>query len=49
MLLFLDGQNGETVWAASAVGDVQRQELSTEDVRKRLDYAVKEMFKKLPT
>jgi len=49
VLLFLDGRNGETVWAASAVGNVQRQELSTEDVRKRLDYVVTEMFKKLPT
>lgn len=48
VLLFLDGMNGDTIWAASAIGDLKQKQISTEDVRTRLDYAVREMFKQLP-
>ena len=43
VIVLLDGQTGIPVWASAAVADVQ-QEISSEDVRKRLDYAVTQMF-----
>jgi len=44
VIVLIDGQTGNPVWASAAVADVQ-QEISSEDVRKRLDYAVTQMFK----
>lgn len=44
VIVLIDGQTGIPVWASAAVADVQ-EEISTEDVRKRLDYAVTQMFK----
>lgn len=44
VIVLIDGNTGNPVWASAAVADVQ-QEITTEDVRKRLDYAVTQMFK----
>jgi hypothetical protein len=44
VIVLIDGQTGNPVWASAAVADVH-EEISTEDVRKRLDYAVTQMFK----
>jgi hypothetical protein len=44
VVVLLDGTTGIPVWAGAAVGNVQ-QEISSDDVRKRLDYAVTQMFK----
>jgi hypothetical protein len=46
-LIFIDASTGFPIWIAAAVGELQ-QEPSTDTVRKRLDYAVSEMFKLLP-
>ena len=46
-LVFVDASTGYPIWIGQAVGDIQ-QEPNTETVRKRLDYAVSEMFKLLP-
>jgi len=44
VVVLIDGVTGNPVWASAAVADVQ-QEISSDDVRKRLDYAVTQMFK----
>ncbi len=44
VIVLIDGATGNPVWASAAVADVQ-EEISSEDVRKRLDYAVTQMFK----
>lgn len=44
VIVLIDGNTGNPVWASAAVANVQ-QEISTADVRKRLDYAVTQMFK----
>lgn len=44
VIVLIDGTTGNPVWAGAAVANVQ-QEISSEDVRKRLDYAVTQMFK----
>jgi len=44
VIVLIDGVTGIPVWAGAALGDVQ-QEISSDDVRKRLDYAVTQMFK----
>lgn len=44
VVVLIDGSTGNAVWAGAAVADVQ-QEISSDDVRKRLDYAVTQMFK----
>lgn len=44
VIVLIDGVTGNPVWASAAVADVQ-QEISSDDVRKRLDYAVSQMFK----
>ena len=44
VVVLLDGTTGIPVWAGAARGNVQ-QEISSDDVRKRLDYAVTQMFK----
>lgn len=44
VIVLIDGSTGNPVWASAAVADVQQQ-ISSEDVRKRLDYAVTQMFK----
>ncbi len=46
-LVFVDASTGYPIWIGKAVGDIQ-QKPNTETVRKRLDYAVSEMFKLLP-
>ena len=44
IVVLIDGATGIPVWAGAAQGNVQ-QEISSDDVRKRLDYAVTQMFK----
>lgn len=46
-LIFIDASTGNPVWVGTANGEIQQQP-SVEVVRKRLDYAVSEMFKLLP-
>ena len=46
-VLFIDAVSGEIVWAGAASGDVKRQRPS-EEVKKRLDYAVSRMFMDMP-
>lgn len=48
VVLFIDGKTGNPVWAGSAIGDVH-EKISSEDVKKRLDYAVTKMFNLLPS
>jgi len=47
VVVFMDGETGMVNWVGMATAEVQKQP-STETVKKRLDYAVTEMFKKLP-
>ncbi|MEE8429322.1 MAG: DUF4136 domain-containing protein [Gammaproteobacteria bacterium] len=47
VILLIDGRTAAVVWAGAAVGDVQQQP-SVDVVRKRLDYAVSKIFKRLP-
>ncbi len=44
VIVLIDGQTGNPVWASAAVADI-KQNISSEDARKRLDYAVSQMFK----
>lgn len=44
VVVLIDGDTGIPVWAGAAVADIQ-QEITSDDVRKRLDYAVTQMFK----
>lgn len=44
VVVLIDGSTGNAVWAGAAVADIH-QEISSEDARKRLDYAVSQMFK----
>lgn len=44
VIVLIDGSTGNPVWASAAIANVQR-EISSEDVRQRLDYAVTQMFK----
>ena len=46
-VIFISPINGKALWAGVATANVQAQR-SSEDSRKRLDYAVSEMFRKLP-
>jgi hypothetical protein len=46
-VIFLSPVNGRAMWAGVATANVEGQR-STEDTKKRLDYAVSEMFRKLP-
>ena len=46
-VLFISPVNGKTLWAGVAVANVEGKR-SSEDTKKRLDYAVSEMFRKLP-
>jgi len=45
--MFIDTATIKPVWAGVAVGNV-KTERSAEETKKRLDYAVTQMFKKLP-
>ena len=47
VVMFIDTVTIKPVWAGVAVGNV-KTERSAEDTKKRLDYAVAEMFKSLP-
>jgi hypothetical protein len=47
LVALVDAETDVAVWAARATANIQ-QEPSTETVKKRLDYAVTSMFKKLP-
>lgn len=44
----IDANTGYVVWVGEAMGDIQKNP-SDELIRKRLDYAVTEIFKKLPS
>lgn len=46
-VMFIDTATAKPVWAGVAVGNV-KVERSAEDSKKRLNYAVAEMFRKLP-
>jgi hypothetical protein len=46
-LIFVDAASGFPIWIGTAMGDLQ-QEPTPDTVRKRLDYAVSEMFELLP-
>ncbi len=43
-IALIDGKSGYTIWLGHAVGNVQPQQ-SIENIRKRIDYAVSEIFK----
>ncbi len=47
VMMLLDGTSGDPVWAATAVGNIDKNG-STEESKARLDYAVTEMFRRLP-
>jgi len=47
VVVLIDSQTGLPVWVGKATGELQ-EEATNEVVRKRLDYAVKQMFKKMP-
>ena len=47
VVVFVDAKTGYPIWAGAAEANVQEQP-SNEVVQKRLEYAVKKMFKKLP-
>ncbi|MGY6277266.1 DUF4136 domain-containing protein [Methylomonas sp. MgM2] len=44
----IDANTGYVVWVGEAIGEIQKNP-SDELIRKRLDYAVSEIFKKLPS
>ena len=46
-VLFISPVNGKALWAGVAVSNVEGKR-SSEETKKRLDYAVSEMFRKLP-
>lgn len=47
VVVLIDSQTGLPVWVGRATGELQEE--ATDDViRKRLDYAVNQMFKKMP-
>jgi len=46
-VIFISPINGKALWAGVATANVQAQR-SSEDSKKRLEYAVSEMFSKLP-
>ena len=43
-IALIDGESGYTIWLGHAVGNVQPQQ-NIENIRKRIDYAVSEIFK----
>ena len=47
VVVLIDADTGLPVWVGRAKGELQ-EEASNEVVRKRLDYAVKQMFKQMP-
>ena len=47
VVVLVDSDTGYVIWMGTATGDVQQQP-NQEMVRKRLDYAVTQMVKKLP-
>ena len=46
VVIYIDAQTGQIIWAGAASGDVKEKHTS-EDVKKRIDYVVTEMFKQL--
>ena len=46
-VVLVDAETGVAIWAGQATAEV-KQDPDQETVKKRLDYAVKSMFKKLP-
>ncbi len=47
VVVLIDANTGLPVWVGRAKGELQ-EEASNEVIRKRLNYAVKQMFKKMP-
>jgi uncharacterized protein YceK len=47
VVMLIDGTSGDAVWAATAVGNVDKNR-SAEESKARLDYAVTAMFRRLP-
>lgn len=48
VVMIIDGATGNPVWAAAAVGDVDSKR-TPEETKARLDYVVRQMFRKLPS
>ncbi len=46
-VILMDGNSGWAIWGGIATAEIQ-QDPSQEEIKKRLDYAVTSMFKKLP-
>ena len=46
-VILMDAETGLAVWAGVATADIQ-QDPTVESTKKRLDFAVSEMFSKLP-
>lgn len=47
VVMLIDGATGNPVWAAAAVGSVDSKR-TVEESKARLDYVVRQMFRKLP-
>jgi hypothetical protein len=47
VVMLVDGTTGDPVWAATAVGNVDKDR-AADEIRARLAYAVKQMFRELP-
>lgn len=46
-VMLIDGASGDPVWAGAAVADI-KTDRTPEETKARLDYAVTQMFRKLP-
>ena len=47
MIILVDAISGEPIWVGAAVADIQ-ENTDIDTTKMRLDYAVTQMFKKLP-
>ena len=47
MIVFIDANSGQPIWVGVAAADI-KENVDTETAKLRLNYAVTEMFKKLP-
>ncbi len=45
VIVLIDANTGYPVWSGFAIGDVQQQQQTIDNIRKRIDYAVSEIFK----
>ena len=47
VIMFIDSQSGFVIWVGAAVAEIQ-ESIDAKTVKARLDYAVTQLFKKLP-